>query len=87
MWTLEFIGVAERARGKGLTRVLMSRIEADLSPSALFLTTADPRNVPMYQHLGFTVHRALEMDGLSISAMSRGSHLDGENVNSKVVAA
>lgn len=73
MWTLEFIGVAEGARGQGLTRVLMRRIEEDLSTSMLFLTTADPRNVPMYQHLGFSECHALTLEGLSISAMTRAS--------------
>ncbi|QSQ16065.1 GNAT family N-acetyltransferase [Myxococcus landrumensis] len=71
MWTLEFIGVEEGARGQGLTRVLLNRIEADLPAHSLFLTTADPRNVPMYKHLGFAVERALELEGLAISAMSR----------------
>ncbi|AGC44934.1 hypothetical protein MYSTI_03628 [Myxococcus stipitatus DSM 14675] len=71
MWTLEFIGVAEGARGQGLTRVLLSRIEADLPEHSLFLTTADPRNVPMYKHLGFAVEKTLELESLAVSAMSR----------------
>ncbi|MCE9670544.1 GNAT family N-acetyltransferase [Myxococcus stipitatus] len=70
-WTLEFIGVASQARGQGLARVLLERIERSVPGAPLFLTTADPRNVPMYRHLGFIERHALELDGLSITAMTR----------------
>ncbi|XXF79663.1 GNAT family N-acetyltransferase [Myxococcaceae bacterium GXIMD 01537] len=68
-WTLEFIGVADSARGQGLSRSLVARIERDLKDAPLFLTTADPRNVPLYQHLGFSGVGTLTLDALSVTAM------------------
>ncbi len=56
---LNMIGVHPRSRGRGLGRLLLEHV-ATMScevPGSLgvSLTTEDPANVPLYQHLGYEV--------------------------------
>ncbi|MFI1017817.1 GNAT family N-acetyltransferase [Streptomyces sp. NPDC020965] len=71
-WTLEFIGMAPAAAGRGGGRRLLDRLLADTPATAgVFLTTADPGNVPIYRHFGFDTLRHLTAGPLNITAMHR----------------
>jgi GNAT superfamily N-acetyltransferase len=56
---LNMIGVDPRARGRGLGRLLLDHVAAMAReiPGSLgvSLTTEDPANVPLYQHLGYAI--------------------------------
>jgi len=56
---LNMIGVRLDRRGTGLGRVLIDEVHAmsrrDEESVGVTLSTEDPRNVPMYQHLGYRV--------------------------------
>ena len=56
---LNMIGTLDSARGQGLGRLLMNRVHQlslDTPGSeGVSLTTEDPRNVPMYEHVGYEV--------------------------------
>ncbi|GGZ59634.1 hypothetical protein GCM10010387_61730 [Streptomyces inusitatus] len=71
-WTLEFLGVVPAARGLGAGRRLLDRLLAD-TPAAdgVFLSTADPGNVPLYRRFGFTVLRRVPLGPLGVVAMYR----------------
>lgn len=56
---LNMIGVRSSARGRGLGRQLIERVhamsKADPGSTGVTLTTEDPTNVPLYEHLGYRV--------------------------------
>jgi len=56
---LNMIGVRWEARGSGLGRQLIDRVQEmsrdDAASEGVTLTTEDPDNVPMYQHLGYRI--------------------------------
>ena len=56
---LNMIGVRRQAQGRGLGRRLIERVQemsrGDASSVGVTLTTEDPDNVPLYQHLGYGV--------------------------------
>jgi len=56
---LNMIGVRRAAQGKGLARTLIDRVHAmsqdDATSQGVTLTTEDPRNVALYEHLGYEV--------------------------------
>ncbi|MGJ7440534.1 GNAT family N-acetyltransferase [Aquipuribacter sp. MA13-6] len=72
---LEFVGVLQDARGSGVGGMLLRRVLADThsGPKApsVHLSTADPRNVELYRHLGFEVDGTFSLPGLQVTAMSR----------------
>ncbi|MCX5345400.1 GNAT family N-acetyltransferase [Streptomyces atratus] len=71
-WTLEFIGVVPGAAGRGAGRRLLDRLLADTSAAAgVYLTTADPGNVALYQHFGFVTQRRLSVGPLNVATMLR----------------
>ncbi|MER5853607.1 GNAT family N-acetyltransferase [Streptomyces sp. NPDC002012] len=71
-WTLEFIGVVPGAAGRGAGRRLLDRLLADTPATAgVFLTTADPGNVALYQHFGFVTLRHLSVGPLNVATMLR----------------
>ncbi|MFG3406622.1 GNAT family N-acetyltransferase [Streptomyces sp. NPDC048142] len=71
-WTLEFIGVRPDMAGRGAGRALLDRLlTTTRAPAGFFLTTADPANVPLYRHFGFTVLHRTALGPLRITAMSR----------------
>lgn len=72
---LEFIGVRPAYQGSGVGGALLRRVMADVATHdwALHLTTADPRNVQIYDHFGFVQDGSFEVGGLRVVAMSRGS--------------
>jgi GNAT superfamily N-acetyltransferase len=61
-WFLDILAVRASARGRGLASALvrhgLARAHGDGQPA--FLETANPANVPMYEHLGFRVVEASE---------------------------
>ena len=60
LWFLDSVGVVSHARGRGiggaLIRYALERARADGVDA--FLETGNPRNVPVYEHLGFRVVEA-----------------------------
>ncbi|AWZ08546.1 GNAT family N-acetyltransferase [Streptomyces sp. ICC4] len=73
LWTLEFVGVRPDLTGRGAGRLLLDHVLATTpAPHGLYLTTADPTNVPLYQHFGFTTQRKTPLGPLSVTSMSRG---------------
>ncbi|MCB5167719.1 GNAT family N-acetyltransferase [Streptomyces bambusae] len=71
-WTLEFIGVAPHSAGRGAGRRLLDHVlTATPAPGGLYLTTADPANVPLYRHFGFTTLRTPAVGPLATTAMWR----------------
>ncbi|WP_371097030.1 GNAT family N-acetyltransferase [Streptomyces sanglieri] len=71
-WTLEFIGVVPAAAGRGAGRRLLARLLADTPAAAgIYLTTADPGNVALYQHFGFVTLRHLSVGPLNVATMLR----------------
>ncbi|MCX4869739.1 GNAT family N-acetyltransferase [Streptomyces sp. NBC_01369] len=68
----EFIGVDPGAVGRDAGRRLLDRLLADTSATAgVFLTTADPGNVALYQHFGFVTLRRLSVGPLNVATMLR----------------
>ncbi|MFZ3494951.1 GNAT family N-acetyltransferase [Streptomyces sp. 5.8] len=77
-WTLEFVGVRPGLTGRGVGRLLLDHVLATTpAPHGLYLTTADPANVPLYHHLGFTTLRKTPLGPLSITSMSRAPEWAG----------
>lgn len=72
-WTLDFVGVLPGERGRGLARRLCERGQADHPGAPAFLTTADPRNVALYEHWGFGVCARAVIAGLSVVGLARGA--------------
>ncbi|MEJ8646235.1 GNAT family N-acetyltransferase [Streptomyces sp. MS1.HAVA.3] len=71
-WTLEFVGVRPELTGRGAGRLLLNHVLATTpAPHGLYLTTADPANVPLYRHFGFTTLRETPLGPLSVTSMSR----------------
>lgn len=62
------IGVAERARGKGLLRKAIDELCGD---AAVYLETHDEKNVEIYRHLGFEVCEVADFYGAKHYAMRR----------------
>ena len=56
-WYLPMIGVDPKAQGKGLGAELMRQAVArcDKDRALAYLETANPRNIPLYERLGFEV--------------------------------
>ena len=56
-WYLPLIGIDPMHQGRGLGGVLMRHAlaECDRDGSLAYLESSNPRNVPIYQHLGFEV--------------------------------
>ncbi len=56
---LNMIGVSRAAQGRGLGRMLMDHVHGmsrrDTLSEGVTLTTEDPSNVPIYEHLGYRV--------------------------------
>ncbi|WP_394835021.1 GNAT family N-acetyltransferase [Pendulispora rubella] len=54
---LYIVGVAPEAAGRGLGKAIIVRALRDMAPQfrTCMLKTDQPRNVPMYRHLGFHV--------------------------------
>ena len=54
-WYLFVVGVSPDAQGRGLGRALLQPglDRADAAGQPCYLETAQPKNVPFYQHLGF----------------------------------
>lgn len=70
-WTLEFIGVHPDLTGRGAGRLLLNHILATTpAPHGLYLTTADPANVPLYRHFGFTTLGESRLGPLCVTSMS-----------------
>jgi GNAT superfamily N-acetyltransferase len=69
-WYVFVLGVDPAAQGLGLGRALLAPIldEARRERLPCYLETAQPRNVPFYQHLGFRVLRDMvhEESGLPL---------------------
>lgn len=72
-WTLEFVGVLPQARGEGLARKLCERAQADHPGAPAFLTTADPKNVGLYERWGFGAFERITLAGLTVVGMTRPS--------------
>jgi GNAT superfamily N-acetyltransferase len=62
LWFLDSVGVASHARGRGIGGALIrSGLErARAAGVDAFLETGNPRNVPVYEHLGFRVVEAAD---------------------------
>jgi GNAT superfamily N-acetyltransferase len=62
LWFLDSVGLAPHARGRGiggaLIRLGLERARTDGVDA--FLETGNPRNVPIYEHLGFRVSDAAD---------------------------
>ncbi|MCP3758009.1 GNAT family N-acetyltransferase [Streptomyces sp. TBY4] len=72
-WTLEFVGVRPGLTGRGAGRLLLDHVLATAPVGhGLYLTTADPANVPLYHHFGFTTLRTTPLGPLNITSMQRG---------------
>jgi len=56
---LNMVGVRRRAQGQGLGRLLIEHVHMlsheDSESEGVTLTTEDPTNVPLYEHLGYQV--------------------------------
>ncbi|MFF2773404.1 GNAT family N-acetyltransferase [Streptomyces sp. NPDC058052] len=71
-WTLEFVGVVPEAAGRGAGRLLLDHVLGALPAGAgVFLTTADPANVPLYRRFGFTLLERVPIGPLVTAAMGR----------------
>ncbi|MEU2076937.1 GNAT family N-acetyltransferase [Streptomyces sp. NPDC013489] len=71
-WTLEFVGVRPDLSGRGVGRLLLNHVLAVTpAPRGLYLTTADPANVPLYEHFGFAALGRTPLGPLSVTSMSR----------------
>ncbi|MFE6839952.1 GNAT family N-acetyltransferase [Streptomyces sp. NPDC057705] len=70
-WTLEFVGVRPDLTGRGAGRLLLDHVLAAIpAPGRLYLTTADPANVPLYRHFGFATLRKTPLGPLSVTSMA-----------------
>lgn len=77
-WVLEFVGVLPEARGQGWAHVLCDRAQVDHPEAPAFLTTADPRNVGLYEHWGFRVFVRVAHAGMTVVGMTRPNLLRKE---------
>ncbi|MFC1948799.1 GNAT family N-acetyltransferase [Chloroflexota bacterium] len=74
-WYLDMLGVAPVFQGKGcasrLLRPMFDRIDLENLPC--YLSTANPNNVPIYQHFGFRLMEQMTVPGMDVtlSAMLR----------------
>ncbi|MFG2340129.1 GNAT family N-acetyltransferase [Streptomyces yangpuensis] len=71
-WTLEFIGVVPALTGCGAGRALLDHVLSAVPAGAgVHLTTADPSNVGLYRHFGFTTLNETRLGPLTVTAMAR----------------
>ena len=74
-WQLAWLGVEPGQQGRGIASTLVRRVttRADAQGVACQLFTFSPRNVPIYEHLGFRVTRdtILPSSGLRLWVMAR----------------
>ncbi|MFF9014846.1 hypothetical protein ACF09C_17990 [Streptomyces sp. NPDC014870] len=81
-WTLEFVGVVRRAAGRGVGRRILDHVLDAVDAvdgeegtggagGGVFLTTADPVNVGLYRHFGFTVLGDVRVGPVVTTAMWR----------------
>ncbi|MEU2183098.1 GNAT family N-acetyltransferase [Streptomyces thermolilacinus] len=71
-WTLEFVGVRPDQTGRGAGRLLLDHVlAATPAPHGLYLTTADPANIPLYRRFGFATLRETPLGPLRVTSMSR----------------
>ncbi|MCY0939898.1 hypothetical protein [Streptomyces antarcticus] len=58
--------------GRGAGRLLPNHVLATTpAPHGLYLTMADPANVRLYRHFGFTALRETPLGPLCVASMSR----------------
>jgi ribosomal protein S18 acetylase RimI-like enzyme len=74
-WVLATVGVAPTAQGHGLGRAVVSAgLETiDDQGGTCLLETSDPRNLPFYQRLGFTVEAVVTTPGPPVWIMTHTS--------------
>ena len=72
-WFLDVLAVRPDRQGQGLGSALVNAglAEADRAHAPAFLATSNPRNVPLYQRLGFVVHEELDIGPVHVWAMLR----------------
>ncbi|WP_030960556.1 GNAT family N-acetyltransferase [Streptomyces sp. NRRL S-378] len=71
-WTLEFIGVRPALTGRGAGRALLDHVLSAVPAEAgVCLTTADPSNVGLYRHFGFSPLGEAEVGPLTVTSMAR----------------
>lgn len=72
-WLLDIIGVRPDRRGKGIGSALMraALAEIDVAGVPAFLVTSQPRNVPFYERLGFTVTEEYDIGPVHVWPMLR----------------
>lgn len=74
-WVLATVGAAPAAQGRGLGRAVVGAgLEAiDAQGGTCLLETSDPRNLPFYQRLGFTIEAVVSTAGPPVWIMTRTS--------------
>ncbi|MCL3861009.1 GNAT family N-acetyltransferase [Actinotalea sp. K2] len=69
--TLEFVGVLPAQRGRGVGGALLKQVIADAAGRPVYLTTADPANVGLYERFGWRETGRAGVGGLVVAAMLR----------------
>ncbi|MFJ3973897.1 GNAT family N-acetyltransferase [Streptomyces sp. NPDC090021] len=78
-WTPEFTGVRPALTGRGTGRALLDHVLSAVPAGAgVHLTTADPSNVGLYRHFGFTTLNETRLGPLTVTAMARNPAPRGE---------
>ena len=74
---LYMVGVLPEAQGKGLFSELINPMIEKMTQKSipLFLKTANPHNVEIYQKKGFVVFKQIQQDDINIYFMSRQNKL------------
>jgi len=69
-WFLQILGVDPPHQGKGyasaLVRPMLARLDQEKLPC--YLETIDPRDVPIYEHLGFQIVDASTVSGIGLTS-------------------
>ncbi|MEU6315771.1 GNAT family N-acetyltransferase [Streptomyces sp. NPDC047014] len=72
-WTLEFLGVHPSLTGRGAGRALLDHaLSTEPGRAGVYLTTADPSNVTLYRHFGFSPLGETRVGPLRVTSMTRG---------------